>query len=125
VSYLATCTEIAKITEGFPGYVFGDTPVAELKSQDSDPWLAVVRNFTRKSAKADNRLRRLQGDEMRALETVEVKEPLQRVPESPWRSLGGFLDYSNWHDRERFLELDRAIAQSAREPEDESSAQIV
>jgi hypothetical protein len=27
-----------------------------------------------------------------------------------WRSLGGHLNYENWPERERFLELDQAIA---------------
>jgi len=36
---------------------------------------------------------------------------LQLIPEShPWRSLGGFLDYEQWLDRERFVELDAALA---------------
>jgi hypothetical protein len=36
---------------------------------------------------------------------VELPELLP----SPWRSLGKRLDYSNWPDRERFVELDAAI----------------
>jgi len=36
---------------------------------------------------------------------------LQLIPEShPWRSLGGFLDYEHWLDRDRFIELDEAIS---------------
>jgi hypothetical protein len=36
---------------------------------------------------------------------------LKLVPVShPWRSLGGFLDYEHWLDRDRFVELDRAIS---------------
>jgi hypothetical protein len=30
-------------------------------------------------------------------------------PPSPWRSLGKKLNYSNWEDRDRFIELDAAI----------------
>ena len=42
--------------------------------------------------------------------------PLQKLPLGPYRSLGGFLDYSNWAERDRFLELDLAIqAQSCKE----------
>ena len=37
---------------------------------------------------------------------------LQKVPPSEWRSLGGFFDYCHWADRDRFLELDKAIAAS-------------
>jgi len=40
----------------------------------------------------------------------EYKLPLEKVPEGPWRSLGGYFDYSLWPERERFLELDKAIA---------------
>jgi len=36
---------------------------------------------------------------------------LELIPEShPWRSLGGFLDYEHWLDRDRFVELDKAIS---------------
>jgi hypothetical protein len=34
---------------------------------------------------------------------------LPELPSTPWRSLGRRLDYANWTDRERFLELDAAI----------------
>ena len=37
-------------------------------------------------------------------------EPLVKLTPGPWISLGGYLDYEGWADRERFLELDRAIA---------------
>ncbi len=49
----------------------------------------------------------------------ELKPPLQKLAAGPWRSLGGYFDYSLWPDRERFLELDKAIAsgQELREPE--------
>ena len=40
----------------------------------------------------------------------DYKLPLEKVPEGPWRSLGGYFDYSLWPERERFLELDKAIA---------------
>lgn len=35
---------------------------------------------------------------------------LEKVPPSEWRSLGGYFDYTHWADRDRFMELDRAIA---------------
>jgi hypothetical protein len=38
--------------------------------------------------------------------------PLQKLPPGEWRSLGGYFDYSHWIDRDRFMELDRAIAAS-------------
>ena len=44
---------------------------------------------------------------------------LQLVPVSrPWRSLGGFLDYEHWTDRDRFVELDGAISSMHGEADD-------
>jgi len=34
---------------------------------------------------------------------------LPELPASPWRSLGKRFDYAGWKDRDRFLELDKAI----------------
>jgi len=49
------------------------------------------------------------GDRVKDLEAVSN---LRRLPRARWRSLGQHLDYSNWPDRERFMELDRAIEAS-------------
>lgn len=40
--------------------------------------------------------------------------PLREVAPGPWRSLGRYLDYTNWPERERFVELDRAIETNAQ-----------
>jgi hypothetical protein len=37
----------------------------------------------------------------------------QVPPSHTWRSLGGYLDYDLWTERERFVELDRAIQAQA------------
>jgi hypothetical protein len=42
----------------------------------------------------------------------QVKPALPKLAAGPWRSLGGYFDYTHWSDRERFLELDKAIAAS-------------
>src|SRR5579862_8543736 len=34
---------------------------------------------------------------------------LTPLPVSSWRSLGGYFNYARWPQRERFLELDKAI----------------
>lgn len=39
----------------------------------------------------------------------EVAIVAPTMPVSQFRSLGGHLDYSDWPERERFLELDEAI----------------
>ena len=45
----------------------------------------------------------------------EINAPLQKVSAGPWMSVGGYFDYSNWADRERFMELDKAIARAESE----------
>ena len=40
----------------------------------------------------------------------EINKPLQGPSGGPWQSLGGYFDYSQWAARERFVELDKAIA---------------
>ena len=42
-------------------------------------------------------------------ESVCAVSRLPKMPPDPDRSLGGYLNYSGWPDRERFMELDRAI----------------
>jgi hypothetical protein len=43
---------------------------------------------------------------------------LRKQPPSPYRSLGGYLDYAEWPDRERFMVLDCAIQSQAPESHD-------
>jgi hypothetical protein len=40
---------------------------------------------------------------------------LRKQPPGPYRSLGGYLDYAEWPDRERFMGLDCAIRRQAEE----------
>jgi hypothetical protein len=40
---------------------------------------------------------------------TECQTPLAKLPASPWRSLGEYLDYSAWTGRERFAQLDMEI----------------
>ena len=41
---------------------------------------------------------------------VAYDQPLVRLAPGPWVSLGGDLNYEGWKERERFVELDCAIA---------------
>ncbi|HTA46677.1 MAG TPA: hypothetical protein VK789_29740 [Bryobacteraceae bacterium] len=45
--------------------------------------------------------------------------PLTQLAPGPWRSLGRHLDYTTWADRDRFVELDRAIEANAMMEENE------
>ena len=43
---------------------------------------------------------------------AESVSNLRELPPGPFRSLGRVLDYSDWPDRDRFLELDKALSAS-------------
>jgi hypothetical protein len=51
----------------------------------------------------------LDGTPPETVETVYAVRRLRRLPPSPSRSLGGYLDYAGWPDRERFMELDLTL----------------
>ena len=56
-------------------------------------------------------------DRSHQIETMGGIELPQLAP-SPWRSLGKRLDYSEWVERDRFIELDVAIlARQELEPQ--------
>jgi hypothetical protein len=48
-------------------------------------------------------------NEIRDLHEDMISTPLMPLPARPWRSLGGFFNYEQWPERERFLLLDREI----------------
>lgn len=56
-----------------------------------------------------------------------MRAPLQKLEAGPWRSLGGYFDYSLWPERDRFLELDRAIAagQDLRDPAVDRDSEMI
>jgi hypothetical protein len=70
-----------------------------LSEGTSDTWVAFLQAFN-------------QGpdDPTADVPSFETGTPLQKLDAGPWRSIGGRLDYSGWSARERFLELDKAIA---------------
>jgi hypothetical protein len=43
---------------------------------------------------------------------IEATSSLHELPPAPWRSLGGYLDYINWPERDRFVQLDQIIART-------------
>jgi len=49
------------------------------------------------------------------LESACKTSRLEKLPNCPFRSVGGYLNYAGWPDRQRFMELDRAIQLRARE----------
>jgi hypothetical protein len=116
VTLLTDRNEIAQLAEGLPGCMFNELLTND---GDSEKWLALFREFTEEPPRAKRRIQ----DIGRTDATSPESGPLQKVEPGPWRSFGGYLDYTHWQDRERFLELDAAIAraQQSNEADGDSS----
>jgi hypothetical protein len=109
--FLTDRNEIAQLAEGLPGCLFN-----ELLTDGGSPeiWQALLREFKNEP---DRPARRNQNIEKTDLASPESQGRLQKVAQGPWRSLGGYFDYTDWQDRERFMELDMAIARSQHSSE--------
>jgi hypothetical protein len=103
--FLTDRNDIAQLAEGLPGCMFN-----ELLTDGGSPemWLALFREFENEPNRPTRRNQNVEKSEP----STENQGPLQKVAQGPWRSLGGYFDYTDWQDRERFMELDRAIALS-------------
>ncbi len=44
----------------------------------------------------------------RSRKRASTQGAMNQSPPGPWRSLGGYLDYTDWTERDRFVALDRA-----------------
>lgn len=118
---LTSFNQTPQPAEAIPGYVLNKMLAVEAESDNFETWIATLTRLAeeheRRARVAEN-LASHSPSNTRS-EAGETKPPLQKVADGPWRSLGGYFDYSLWPDRERFMELDRAIAaaQELREPE--------
>ena len=98
----STFNETRQLAEGLSGCVFNRLVTSKTESSSFEAWVATLAMFVDEP----ERETRAQQDAA----TDEIKPPLQKLAAGPWRSLGGYFDYSLWPDRERFLELNKAIA---------------
>jgi hypothetical protein len=104
---LTSRNEIGNSVGGFD-YFINNLPTAEIDDNASALRLSFFGQhglLEPDSAVDDTAHDRIDGDASSGSST-----PLSMLPFSPWRSFGGYLDYSGWAARERFLELDKAIA---------------
>jgi hypothetical protein len=78
----------------------------ESSRNDSEKWSSLLREFAEEQER-DHR----HGDDAGANTCpCEIDMPRRKLSGGPWQSLGGYFDYSDWAARERFMELDEAIA---------------
>ena len=55
------------------------------------------------------------------LDSVCGLSRLQKHPTSPFRSIGGYLNYAGWSDRQRFMDVDRLIQLHTHESQNTES----
>ena len=110
--------QLTQLTEVLPGGLFREKLAGEMYDESSQVWQCLLRAFgpdgQGEADEANPVPKRID------VLSRELQKPLVMVAPGPWRSIGGYLDYTDWKDRERFMELDRAIAMSCGpESEDE------
>jgi len=103
---LTTFNEIAEPVTALSECVIDNLLTVE-SNNDSEAWLALLRQYVFVDRE---RVVDTYDNSEDVISSPEIVEPLQPVAAGPWRSLGGFMDYTGWAARERFLELDEAIA---------------
>jgi len=104
--------------ETLPGYLINGIVAPESNNgrETVEHWVAILTQLAAEQERRERPARTLAAREVSPREQTgevvahENRGPLQPVAAGPWRSLGGYFDYSHWAERERFLELDRAIA---------------
>ena len=98
--------ESPRPTSPVPGYGFDGLIASDFDDGSTEAAISLLLELARAQEFSTP-----QPQEARTLQrSYEIGPPLEKLPPSPWRSLGGYFDYCYWADRERFMELDRAIA---------------
>jgi hypothetical protein len=118
-----TFHETPQPSQGIAGCILNGLVASRTESDSFEAWIGTLT----KLAEKHERETPAGQDTGVGMPSRELKLPLQKLAAGPWRSLGGYFDYSHWPDRERFLELDKAIAasQELREPDLDRSIEMV
>jgi hypothetical protein len=95
-----------------PGFGFNGFITSEFEGSSSEAAILLLQELARAQEFGGRKPQEARTQQR----TSECSAPLQKLPPSDWRSLGGYFDYGPWSDRDRFMELDRAIAASQRGP---------
>jgi len=112
LGYFKSCDDNANF--GIPGQLLRDV-ILPVTRTNTEMWQALIREF---GDRQDPPQRTHSRNKEQSSPLLEDIAPLPKLPPGPWRSLGGHFDYSTWQDRNRFLELDRALARAqSRRPE--------
>ena len=111
MAFLPTRNDVTHLVADLPPWMLQEQPSSEINNS-SEAWLTFLRELT---DVAEQHVGSIPVENTASTTSNERVGPLQKVAPGPWRSLGGYFDYAQWADRDRFLELDMAIA-SAQHP---------
>ena len=111
---LIILNETHRAGQNVPGYVFDGLTASQTERECFEAWIATLAKLAEEHESRPFLVRDKRAD----CAPRDLKPALPKLPAGPWRSLGGYFDYSDWSERERFLELDRAIAASQDLQED-------
>lgn len=118
MSYQINRSEVAKTAETPRSAASNRMRVNEMQTCSPDSLMALLSALQEiPERKASNK------DASENLDEGQITTPLEKLPPGPWCSLGGYFDYSEWPDRQRFLELDKAIAVAQDAPERHAQAE--
>lgn len=106
--FLTDRNEIAQRGAGLHGCMFDELLT---DGASSEAYVALLREF---EDQPDCPARVNRDIAKTGMASPESDVQLQKLAPGPFRSRGGYLDYTDWKDRERFLELDMAIARDCR-----------
>ena len=105
--------ETSRSPEGIPSCIFQGIIAPQGEDDRFEVWIAALQKLAeQQDREVRERSARVVNDAANGAAAPEIKPPLPKLAAGPWRSLGGYFDYTHWADRERFLELDKAIAAS-------------
>ena len=102
----ATHDEIPPSVVGFPDIILNELSDSETNGYSSEMWSLFLRTFADEQEHISQRVQH----PPTTTHSCETNKPFQRLSGGPWQSLGGYFDYSQWAARERFVQLDKAIA---------------
>jgi hypothetical protein len=106
-----THDEIPPSVVGFPDCMLSEPSDSEPNGYSSEIWGLFLRTFANEQPHTSGHAQ----DPPITGNSFEINKPLQGLSGGTWQSLGGYFDYRQWTARDRFVELDNAIAATSNQ----------
>jgi len=104
-----TCNETPQSVTAVRNPMVYELTASNIDHGSSEWWGHLLRELADQQEPGTCHSRRPVKNSPRSPLPCKVATPLARLAGGPYQSIGGFFDYSNWIDRDRFMELDKAI----------------